>query len=159
MAQSVGGTVLEEPTPGSRRERRHGRPNRTRRRGVSPTDDGAAGPGARQERRLAAERRRFWLVLMPTVAVLLGLTVAVGALIRSDDRDAGGSGRGAGGGAGPRGPNTLLLSHRGADGRLDLLVLTGTNRQRAAILLLPTATQVEVPSLGPAGARRSPERR
>ncbi len=149
MAQSVGGTVLEEPTPGTRRERRHGRPDRTHRRGVSSPDGGASPSGGRQDRRLAAERRRFWRVLMPTVAVLLGLTVAAGALIRSDNGDAGGSGRGSGGAAGARGPNTLLLSHRGADGRLDLLVLTGTSGQRAAILLLPTATQVEVPSLGP----------
>ena len=149
MAQSVVGTVLEEPTPGTRRERRHGRPDRTHRRGGSSPDRGAGPSGGRQDRRLAAERRRFWRVLMPTVAVLLGLTVAVGALIRSDNGDAGGSGRGSGGAAGARGPNTLLLSHRGADGRLDLLVLTGTSGQRAAILLLPTATQVEVPSLGP----------
>lgn len=149
MAQSVGGAVLEEPTPGSRRERRPGRPDRTHRRRVPPTDEGGPRPGALQERRHAAERRRFWLVLMPTVAVLLGLTVAAGALIRSDDGAAAGSGSGAGGGAGARGSNTLLLSHRGADGRLDLLMLTGTSGQRAAILLFPTATQVEVPSLGP----------
>lgn len=152
MAQSAGGTVLEEPPPGSRRERRHGRPARSHRRGDPAADGGEGGlGGGRHERRQAAERRRFWFVLMPAVAVLLALTAVIGASIRSDDGNGNGNGSGnrAGGGAGARGPNTLLLSHRGADGRIDLLVLTGTNGQRAAILLLPTATQVEVPSLGP----------
>jgi hypothetical protein len=86
---------------------------------------------------------------MPVVAVALGLTVLAGALIRSGDDDGSRSGARNGAAVGARGPDTLLLGHRGADGRLDLLVLTGTDGDRGSILLLPTATQVEVPSLGP----------
>jgi LytR cell envelope-related transcriptional attenuator len=149
MAQSAGGTVLEEPPPGGRRARRKARADRSHRRGDPATAEDAGGPvSARQARRQAAERRRFWFVLMPTVAVLMALTVVVGAVIRANDDSADGSGA-TGAGNGSRRANTLLVSHRDADGRLDLLVLTGTDGQRAAILLVPTATQVEVPSLGP----------
>ena len=35
----------------------------------------------RQARRLRARQRRFWFVLMPTVAVLLAFVVGLGALI------------------------------------------------------------------------------
>jgi hypothetical protein len=146
MARSAGGTVLDEPSPGSRRGRRQARPERSQRRGAE--SEGREGGGARQERRQAAERRRFWFVLMPGVAALLVLTVAVGAVIRDDDGDANGSGNG-GAGAGAGQVNTLLLSHRAPDGRLDLLVLTNVDGDEGAVLLLPVATQVEVPSLGP----------
>ncbi len=150
MAQPTGRTVLEEPDPGTRRQRRQpARPARAHRRGARAAGSPPGPEGKRQERRLAAERRTFWLVIVPAVAIALALTVAVGAAIRSSDDGGNGARRGAGAGTGTRGTNTLLLSHRGADGRVDLLVLTGTNRRSAAILLLPTATQVEVPSLGP----------
>ncbi|MGZ4688523.1 MAG: LCP family protein [Acidimicrobiia bacterium] len=96
---------------------------------------------------MRAERRTFWFVLMPAVAVTLIVAVVVGAVIRDGDdgESAGASGRNARTVA----PQTLLLGHRGADGRMDLLILVGTGPKSASTLLLPVATQVEVPSLGP----------
>jgi hypothetical protein len=85
---------------------------------------------------------------MPTVAVLLLLTTLVGAAIRSGD-DEGGVTAGARDRKTVPRPETLLLGHRAGDGRLDLLVLAGVDGGQASVLLLPTATQVEVPSLGP----------
>jgi hypothetical protein len=105
--------------------------------------------GGRQQRRAQAERHRFWYVLMPMVAIFLALTAAAGVVIRSNDGTTDEAGGASSAGAGAQGTNTLLLGHRGADGRLDLLLLTGTDGQEASILLFPIATQLEVPSLGP----------
>ncbi len=85
---------------------------------------------------------------MPAVAVALALVVALGAVLRGDD----------GGAAAPaptatpgraRSTGTLLLAHTGADGRMDLLLLVGSQGTSSSVLMLPVATQVEVPSLGP----------
>jgi hypothetical protein len=144
MAQRPAGSVREEPPPTSRRERRASRaaPPAPRAGGTPPAG------GGRQAARARAEQRRFWYFVMPMIAVLLALTVLVGATIREgdgDDRSDGGDNAGSA----ARRPTTILLGHRGADGRLDLLVLAGRDRDDASVLLLPTSTQVEVPSLGP----------
>jgi hypothetical protein len=143
-----GGTMLDEPPPPTRRERRHGaRPDRA----PTTTPDAAehAGvPGGRHARRARAERRRFWMMLA-AVAVLLALTVAVGELIRSDGEGPSAPDGGAGGRPNAAAANTLLLGHRGADGRMDTLVLVGARGKAGSVLLVPVATQVEVPSLGP----------
>lgn len=146
MAQRPGGSVLDERPPVTRRERRAAQTARGRRRRERP-DDASPRTGTRQARRAQAERQRFWFVLMPSVAVLLGLAVLVGALIRSGD-DGTATATHARGVAAGRGPDTLLLGHRNTEGRLDLLVLTGARGRQASILLLPVSTQVEVPSLG-----------
>ena len=111
----------------------------------------ASHSGGRRARRRRAERRRFWLVIMPGLVVAVVLTVIVGQLVRSaaDDGGATGSGGGKGGNAAhaPK-RDTLLLTHRAADGRSDLIVLVGTDGGGSSVLLIPVATQVEVPSLG-----------
>jgi hypothetical protein len=142
---SAGGTILDEPPPPTRRERRQGtRPGR----GGDPGSDDAGGAGSRQARRKRADRRRF-LIMLALVAGLLALTVAVGEVIRSDSDEGAGANRPTNGGARAPEARTTLLAHRGADGRLDTLVLVGARKGGASVLLLPVATQVEVPSLGP----------
>ena len=145
-----GGSVVDEPAPTSRRERRAaGRGRSTRHRTAWGAAAGAPpGPTGRQAAPGPAEQRQFWFVLIPAVAVALALTVLVGLTIRSDDDGDGGTWDGGSRARRPR-PDTILFGHRGGDGRLDLLVLAGTDRGQASILLLPTGTQVEVPSLGP----------
>jgi hypothetical protein len=85
---------------------------------------------------------------MPAVALALALVVALGAVLRSDDGGAAAPARSAPPGR-SRGSGTLLLGHRGADGRLDLLLVVGSQGSSSSVLMLPVATQVEVPSLGP----------
>ena len=85
---------------------------------------------------------------MPALCLVFALLVGIGAFVRSNnEKDAhvasSGSGASASAVSGP-----LLLAHRGADGRADLLVLTAGSGNDASVLLIPTATQVEVPSLG-----------
>jgi hypothetical protein len=139
------GTILDEPPPPTRRERRQGtRPGR----GGDPGTDDVGVPGSRQARRKRADRRRL-LITLAVVAGLLALTVAVGAVIRSDADDGAGANRAPTGGDPAPAARTTLLAHRGADGRLDTLILVGARKGGASVLLLPVATQVEVPSLGP----------
>jgi hypothetical protein len=141
---SAGGTILDEPPPPTRRERRQGtRPGR----GDDPGTAVVGAPASRQARRKRADRRRL-LIMLAVVAGLLALTVAAGELIRSDS-DGGGANRATNGGEPAPAARTTLLAHRGTDGRLDTLVLVGARKGGASVLLLPVATQVEVPSLGP----------
>jgi hypothetical protein len=142
---SAGGTILDEPPPPTRRERRRG--TRPGRRGDVGAD-GAGGPGSRKARRKRAERRRLVTMLL-VVAGLLALTVAVGEVIRSDSGDRTRAKPAPTSGDPAPGARTTLLAHRGADGRLDTLILVGARKSGASVLLLPVATQVEVPSLGP----------
>lgn len=130
--------MLDEPPPDPGQER-------------ATSGPGAAGesaPGTRQARRLRARRRNFLLVLVG-VAAALALAVLVGALMRGGSDDASTSAAPADASGAAAKPETLLLGHRGADGRIDLLVLVGAGHDQASVLLFPVATQVEVPSLGP----------
>ncbi len=152
MAQGVSGSVLDEPAHPTRRERRQkSRPDARSRRGKgTPDPEGRdGGAGARQARRAREERRRFWLVLMPAVAVLLAVVVGFGALIRANDDTGTTKAARAGTAGATHTGSTLLIGHRGADGRIDVLMLVGATRRASSVLLLPVATQVEVPSLGP----------
>jgi hypothetical protein len=146
MAQRPGGSVLDEQPPVSRRERRTTSTGRGR-HGGDRTESAPPRPLTRQARRAQAERHRFWFRIMPGIALSLAVVVLVGALIRSGDDGTTSNARPPGARA-TRGPGTVLLGHRTADGRLDLLVLTGARGRSASTLLLPVATQVEVPSLG-----------
>lgn len=154
MAHSEGGTMLDEPPHESRRERRRTRSRsratgRSRRSSAPPEPEGDdVASGARQARRLRAQRRDFWFVLMPTVGLLLALSVGLGAAIRSDSGSSSNGASPSDGAPRARATSTMLLGHRGADGRMDLLVLVGSTSKAASVLLFPVATQVEVPSLG-----------
>jgi hypothetical protein len=85
---------------------------------------------------------------MPGLAVLLAIAVALGAAIRGDQSGPAAAPVRTTSGAAARLVGTLLLGHRGADGRMDTLMLVGSTRSGASVLLLPVSTQVEVPSLG-----------
>ncbi len=152
MTQGDGGTMLEEPPHESRRERREkSRPHRRSARSspAPEVEPEALGLSPRQARRLRDKRRRFWLVLMPTVAVLLALSVGIGMAIRSGSDSSSSGAAPADATPAARNMDTVLIAHRGADGRIDLLFLTGATAKDASVLLFPVATQVEVPSLGP----------
>ena len=141
MAQGAGGTVLDEPPPGADGTRR--------KRGPRPDASVAPGrPGAERRRRVRRARARragcgpsgagSGSCSCRSVAVLPRAdrrrsAWRSGRLGRLDRRTASAptAGRGA-----PQ-PETLLLGHRGADGRIDLLVLVGADRDGASVLLLP----------------------
>jgi hypothetical protein len=128
--------------------------------GAGPAPDGRPGStraerrrareaATRRERRRRAQRRRFWLVVMPLVVLALAATALVGMWLRDDDAASDGAARArTPAPARPASADVLLLVHRGADGRADLVTVLGTEDGNASVLLVPTATQIEVPSLG-----------
>jgi hypothetical protein len=86
---------------------------------------------------------------MPLVVLALLVTAAVGAIIRAATDDGGTAARAAPRTAAARTPRgALLLVHRGAQGRADFITVVGAHGRAASVLLVPTSTQVEVPSLG-----------
>jgi hypothetical protein len=105
-------------------------------------------PTPRRARRKRAERRRFWFRIMPLIALGLAAAVGIGAILRAGTDDAPATPEG-GAAATPTTPDgALLLVHRGSAGRADFITVVGADRDRASVLLVPTSTQVEVPSLG-----------
>lgn len=149
MTDASGRTLLEEraervlaPSAPDSREPDSREPG-DRRPGRPPTDV------TRRERRLLRQRRRRRFLLAPALVltvVVAGLTVARAQ--RGDDRRVLVGNAGAAPAASP--PQTLLLAHRGPDGRADLAVVAGVGGvpPRGSVLLLPTGAQVETPSLG-----------
>jgi hypothetical protein len=112
-----------------------------------PTPErGGRRAAGRARRRARAERRRFWLITMPAIVVALALLVGAGAWWR--DRDAASSGGGGGAGLPALQRTGALVGHTTIDGATDVLMLLGRTADDGSVLLLPTATQVEVPSLG-----------
>jgi len=117
---------------------RHDRP-----RPRHPGDD-AGSRATRRARRRRAQQRRFWLLVMPALGLTLAAVAVGGYLIRRDaatDRSARAVPGPTGGRAG-----ALLLAHRAGDGTVDLAVVVGATRDEAGVLLLPPATQLDVPS-------------
>jgi len=101
---------------------------------------------ARARRQARAERRRFWFITMPAIVVVLGLLVGVGVWLRRDD-----DGRAAGGNPAdlPALQTTAaLVGHTAIDGSSDVILVLGRTGEDGSVLLMPGATQVEVPSLG-----------
>jgi hypothetical protein len=83
---------------------------------------------------------------MPAIALVLALLAGLGVVLREEDH---GSGGGGGGGASPALLSTAaLVGHTTLDGTTDVLILLGRTSTDGSVLLLPSATQVEVPSLG-----------
>jgi hypothetical protein len=132
-------------TPGERSEDRA--PER-----VEPLE--IDGPGehrrTRRERRREAERRRRIAIVVPALAVAVIAVFVVGRVIRNaDDEPAAAPPDHVDAGEVASGPDTVLLDHRAADGRADLLVVVGPGGAEASsVLLVPAGTLVEVPSLG-----------
>jgi len=103
---------------------------------------------ARQARRRETERRRFWLVVMPLIVLALAVAVGIGALVRALDDDGAKSPATSAGADAATAEGTLALVHRGGNGAADFITVVGAQGKRASVLLVPTVTQVEVPSLG-----------
>ena len=83
---------------------------------------------------------------MPAIAVLLVVAVVVGVIVR--DEDDGGTPRAADGGpTAPVEEQPVLLVHRGANGN-DLLAVADRDGAQGTVLLVPVATQLDVPSQG-----------
>ena len=154
---------LEEPADptalpverGSRRTRRTAPPT-SRSRSKSKSTPKAATkskstptPTPKRESRAATSRARavFWTRTMPVIAGVLVVLVGVGVVVRATD-DASDSRRGA-----PRTPpkptaTTLLLVHHSPTTGNDLIALFGREGSEGSVLLIPGATQLDVPALG-----------
>ena len=159
-----GATVLDDPprgesdgTPRGSRTSGSSRASGRTRRGAQATDrtpapESEPGPElTRRERRRRSERRRRLLVVLPTLAVLVVAVFVVGRALRDDDGPSPTvRPRPRSAAAGAEAPASLLLEHRAADGRGDLLTVVGSSTRPpgGSILLIPTAALVEVPSLG-----------
>jgi hypothetical protein len=100
----------------------------------------------RERRARERERRRFWLIVMPSIAIALGIVVAIGVLLR------GASETTNDGGSKSQVPalttEAALIAHVGATNGADLILLLGRSGDSGSVLMLPSSTQVEVPSLG-----------
>lgn len=131
---------LAVPAPGPGDERAAGASADT------TPDRGGRRAAARARRRARAERRRFWLITMPAIVLALALLAGAGAWLRRDSAESSDGGGGAGLPALQR--TGALVGHTAIDGSADLLLLLGRTSSDGSVLLLPAATQVEVPSLG-----------
>ncbi len=125
--------------PSTRRERRL----------ASTAPARARRPSSRGRERPTPNRddRRFWTRVVPLIALSLALLVAIGAVMRAAD-DGGSPRRTAA--VSPSGvrTKTLLLVHHSAAYGNDLIVLVGREQNRGSVLMVPGATQLDVPSLG-----------
>jgi hypothetical protein len=83
---------------------------------------------------------------MPTIAALLVALVVVGAIVRRGD-DAGPTRAASGRPTTPIGERPVLLVHHGANGN-DLLAIADRDGTQGSVLLVPVATQLDVPSQG-----------
>ena len=101
---------------------------------------------ARERRAQARERLRFWLIVMPLILIALGAAVAVGFVLRDSFETTNY--------LTPYSPKPALVTeaalfaHIGNNNGADLILLFGRSGNSGSILMLPTSTQVEVPSLG-----------
>ncbi len=84
---------------------------------------------------------------MPAIAGALALLVVVGVILRSAD-DGTDVRRSAARSVRPAGTGTLLLVHHSALFGNDLIVLLGRDHSSGSVLLIPAATQLDVPALG-----------
>jgi hypothetical protein len=125
----AGRRARRAPAPPAAKDRRRSSPPRAR----------------RAPRRRETGDRRFWTRVMPSIAAALALAVVVGAVARRDD------------GGAARHPKVVatppvselpvLLVHRGAAGT-DLLAIADRDGDQGSVLLVPVATQLDVPSEG-----------
>ncbi|MGZ8734328.1 MAG: LCP family protein [Acidimicrobiia bacterium] len=108
------------------------------------------GRGTRRERRRRVERRRRILFVIPSVAIAVFGVFLIGQVVRdAADDGAAGPADTVDAGQVTSGADTLLLEHRAADGRADLLVVVGPGSgEGSSVLLIPAGTLSDVPSLG-----------
>ncbi|MGZ8765721.1 MAG: hypothetical protein ACXW2C_08520, partial [Acidimicrobiia bacterium] len=108
------------------------------------------GRGTRRERRRRVERRRRILFVIPSVAIAVFGVFLIGQVVRdAADDGAAGPADTVDAGRVTSGADTLLLEHRAADGRADLLVVVGPGSgEGSSVLLIPAGTLSDVPSLG-----------
>jgi hypothetical protein len=106
---------------------------------------------SRRERRRRRAARRRWIVTVPTVLVVLIAIAFVGSRLRSDHSAEPAVRTRPAPAAPARAVPSLLLAHRAADGRLDLVTVVGVNSggHDASVLLVPTLTSTETPSFDP----------
>lgn len=83
---------------------------------------------------------------MPAVVVALVALVGLGAILRGRDTDA--PARKPGTDLPALARSASIIGHTDADGAADLVLVVGRAGDRGSVLMLPTSTQVEVPSLG-----------
>ena len=100
----------------------------------------------RERRARERERRRFWLIVMPLIAIALCIAVAIGFVLRGSSEttnDVGSKSR-----LPALATEPALIAHVGASSEADLILVLGRFGDSGSILMLPASTQVEVPSLG-----------
>lgn len=100
----------------------------------------------RERRALERERRRFWLIVMPSIAIALGIAVMIGFVLRGSSEitnDVGSKSR-----LPALATEAALIAHVGPSNGADLILLLGRSGDAGSVLMLPSSTQVEVPSLG-----------
>ena len=101
----------------------------------------------RAPRPSSAARVRFWKRTMPAIALVLMLTAGVGVVLRAlgdeDTSNAAGPDRARV----PEAETVLIVHHRPLFGN-DFIALAGREGSRGSVLLIPGATQLDVPALG-----------
>jgi hypothetical protein len=104
---------------------------------------------ARRERRRRRANRRRWSVTVPALLAVLVVLAIVGAQLRGDATAPAATAPRAAPAPLARNVPTLLVAHVAGDGRIDLAALVGLTRdgRNGSILLVPTLTQAETPSL------------
>ncbi|MEO6467520.1 MAG: LytR C-terminal domain-containing protein [Acidimicrobiia bacterium] len=115
------------------------------RRGRRPS--GRPAPKPSRTRTRPRSLALFWTRTMPAIAGALTLLVVVGVILRSAD-DGTDVRRSAVRSVEPAGTGTLLLVHHSAVFGNDLIMLLGRDRSSGSALLIPSATQLDVPALG-----------
>jgi LytR cell envelope-related transcriptional attenuator len=105
-----------------------------------------ARPTAKTRPARDAGDRRFWTRVMPVIAGLLVVAVVVGAIVRRND-DTGTPRAAASGPSAPVEERPVLLVHVGASGN-DLLAVADRDGRQGSVLMVPVATQLDVPSQG-----------
>ena len=89
---------------------------------------------------------RFWSRTVPIIAAVLATLVGIGAVARAVD--SGGAATPTASAHHPLLPKTTLLVHHSALFGNDLMVLFGRDRGEGSVLLIPGATQLDVPARG-----------
>ena len=115
---------------------------------ASPQDAPSAGrrQAGRERRARERERRGFWLIVMPSIAIALGIAVMIGFVLRGSSEitnDVGSKSRLPG-----LATEAALIAHVGPSNEADLILLLGRSGDAGSVLMMPSSTQVEVPSLG-----------